>query len=318
MAETSGFFNSYEGDRKYYVSFLAEYFSSFVGNGVFFGGNYLKVEPVGGNMDITVATGKGWINGYYYANKDAAKTLTVPAAHLTLARIDAVVLRLDLRDEKRLIEAVIKQGTEATEPVAPTLQRDNAMWELKLAEIRVNANVTQIQASNITDYRLNSTACGIVTNFVPNDFTYDSIFNQYTSELQNRMNAWDATKSQQQTDWQNQMQTQQTTFNGKMTEIDTWYANMQANIKAIQNFDFDNTAEMNGSTKQTIFESDGSITENIFITSSNLMVAKRRTVFNSNGSISITNIVYKEDGATPLKQSTSTTTFGTNITEVIV
>ena len=319
MAEVSGFFNSYQGDRKYYVSFLAEYFSSFVGNGVFFGGNYLKVNPYGGNMDVTVATGKAWINGYYYANKDAAKTLTLEPAHLTMPRIDAIVLRCDLRESVRAVVAVVKTGTPSNSPVVPTLQRDDAMWELKLAEVRVNANVKEIFAANITDYRLNSDACGIVTNFVPNGFTYDDIFDQYVSELDLRMKEWDSTKASQASQWQSQMETQEQEFNAQMTEIEQWYATVKANISALQTFDFDNTAEMNGSTKKTTFQTNGNVLEEIFITTNNKKVARRETLFQSNGSVVVNCIVYDEDGESALKQSSSTTTFGADsVSEVIV
>ena len=35
MAEKSGFFNSVNGDRRYKADFFAEYFASFIGNGIF-------------------------------------------------------------------------------------------------------------------------------------------------------------------------------------------------------------------------------------------------------------------------------------------
>lgn len=249
MAEKSGFFNSYRGDRRYYVSFLAEYFASFVGNGVFWGGNFLKVEPYGGNMDVQMLEGKAWINGYYYNNADAPITITVPPSDLTMPRIDAIVLRLDLREESRAIYVANKQGVASATPTVPDLQRDEAIWELKLAEVRVNANVTQIYAANITDFRLNSDACGIVTNFVPNDFTYDSIFNQYQSQLELRMAEWDTTKEQQKTDWNNQMTQQSDDYQTFRDEFMAFWAGIKAGGANYFQINFDNPSIYPGCTR---------------------------------------------------------------------
>lgn len=293
---------------------MAEFFASFIGNGVFWGGNYLKVESFGGNMDIQVLEGKGWINGYIYFNKDAPKVMSLEPAHLTLPRIDAVVLRLDLTEQKRAITAEIKTGVPANHPVVPALQRDKAIWELKLAEIRVNANVSEIYAANIIDYRLKTEECGVVTNFVPNGFNLDNIFNQYLSQLERRMSTWDATKQRQANDWNAQMAQQDTefhnTFDAKRSEIDAWYASIKSNMETLKTFDFDNIAELKGCTKKTMFPANGSIIERIFVTASNKTVATRTTIFNEDGSIGVNHKVYKEDGATILKDSTIKTTFG--------
>lgn len=305
MAEISGFFNSHEGDRQYYVSFLAEYFSSFVGTGVFFGGNFLKVEPFGGNMDIQILEGKGFVNGYYYANKDAPKVITLEPAHLTLSRIDRVVLRLDLREEKRVVSAEVVTGTPANSPKAPALRRDNAVYELSLATVRVNASVTEIRVSNITDTRLGAD-CGVVTHLVPNGYSMDTIFNQYSDSLAEKLSQWETKKTQQQSQWQNQMNAQQTTFQQKTSEIDEWYADIRANISKLQTFDFDNLVGVPGCSRITTRESNG-FREIIKNTSSNKKVAERVTTKTATGFTEAIKI-YEEDGTSIMKSFTITTT----------
>ena len=305
LAEISGFFNSHEGDRQYYVSFLAEYFANFVGSGVFFGGKYLKVEPFGGNMDIQVLEGRGFINGYYYANKSAPKVMTLEPSHLTLSRIDRVVLRLDLQEEKRAVTAEIVKGMPSNNPEVPALRRDNAVFELSLATVRVNASVTKIVDANILDTRL-SAECGVVTHLVPNGFSLDTIFSQYKDSLEQRIREWETKKSQQAADWQGQMTSQQQTFNRKTNEIDDWYADIRANISKLQTFDFDNLVGVPGCKRVSVKEGSG-FRETIQTTAGNKKVAERVTAKTVSG-FTETIKIYEEDGVSIMKTFTITTT----------
>lgn len=309
MAEISGFFNSFEGDRRYYISFLAEYFSSFVGNGIFWGGNYMKVVPFGGNMDIQVQIGKAWINGYYYANKDAPKTLTLLSSHLTLARIDTIVLRLDLTESARAVYTAVKSGTPSATPVAPSLQRDDAIWELKLAEVRINPNVSEVFAANITDFRLNSEYCGIVTNWVPNDFTLDEVFDQYLSQLELRMADWDRVKTQQQNDWQDQMDSQENSFDTKISNFNSWFNGAQTDLVRAAQYLIFALATQPGNYGITAFPADGSIINTIRKKSNNLLVAIGTTTYPLDGSIIYEEIVYQGDGIAKQRHIKIITTF---------
>ena len=82
MAEKYSFFNAVlsgeEYDRTYKAEDLAEYFASFIANGVFPNPSTNLQVMSTGNMDIRIGTGKAWINGYYYSNtEDMTKTLNV-------------------------------------------------------------------------------------------------------------------------------------------------------------------------------------------------------------------------------------------------
>ena len=66
--EKSSFFNSVSHDRTYKAEDWAEYFASFIGNGVFpVPSTGLQVVANDG-MKLNVKTGKAWINGYFYFN----------------------------------------------------------------------------------------------------------------------------------------------------------------------------------------------------------------------------------------------------------
>lgn len=177
MALQSGFFNSIDGDRAKDAGFFGRYFASFIGNGVFPNPSNNFQVFANNDMTITIRKGNAWINGVYCYD-DFDYTASLDIADGVLNRIDRVVLRLDVID--REIKLLVKKGTFASSPVAPTLQRDSDAYELGIADIRVNKGVTRITQANITDTRYNKSLCGIVHGVVDQVDT-TTLFNQYQS-----------------------------------------------------------------------------------------------------------------------------------------
>lgn len=169
MAEKSGFFDAHlvggEYDRVYLAESFAKYFASFISNGVFGGkSNELMVQQKATpDMSVRVLSGQGWINGYWYEN-DSELSLAVDVADGVLNRIDTIALRWN--NVERVIRLVIKKGTPATNPSAPTIQRDADYYELKLAHILIKAGATRITQVDITDTRLDEDVCGFVVGVV--------------------------------------------------------------------------------------------------------------------------------------------------------
>ena len=163
--EKYGFFNDVAtADGKYDRSYLAEdfagYFSSFIVNGVFKElGDKLEVI-VNSGMSIKVKSGVAWINGYRYEN-DNDLTFTLENADGTLSRIDSVVVRLDITN--REIKIHVKKGSLSTSPIAPAITRNNDIYELQLATVRVSANTAVLTQSMIIDKRDDGNVCGWVT-----------------------------------------------------------------------------------------------------------------------------------------------------------
>lgn len=187
--EKSSFFNAElvdgEYDRVYLAEDYARYFSSFIGNGVFPNpSTNLKVVASGENMKITVKEGKAWINGYYYEN-DSDLTLVIDNADGVLNRIDRIVVCLD--HLKREINVKIKKGDYSSSPMPKEITRNNDIYELALADIKVNNGVISIQNSYISDLRLNKELCGVVCGTVHEVDTTD-IFNTYENYLNEKMN----------------------------------------------------------------------------------------------------------------------------------
>lgn len=161
--EKSSFFNSVSGDRVYRAEEWADYFASFIGNGVFpVPSNNLQVVA-GAGMVIAVKAGKAWINGYFYNNTNDL-SVTLPTADGVLKRIDRIVVRWDLTN--RVISVKVKSSTPSASPIAPPLQRNADAYELCLADVLVGAGVTAVSQANITDRRLDMSLCGVVAGVV--------------------------------------------------------------------------------------------------------------------------------------------------------
>jgi len=175
MAIRSGFFNSVNGDRKYDAKRFAEYFASFIGNGIFPNPSDCLQVISNNDMTITVRPGKAWINGYILINDDDY-ILEIEPADGVLNRIDRIVARYDVVDREIRLE--VKKGTFASEPTAPDLQRDTDAYELALADVYIAAGVVSVTQANITDLRLNNELCGIVHGTVEQVDT-TTLFNQY-------------------------------------------------------------------------------------------------------------------------------------------
>lgn len=186
----SGFFNSeiigYDAenmpifDRAEEASFFAKYFNQFISNGVFPNPSTNMQVLADTGMQIKVSIGTCFINGYM-GWVENAEIKTIEESD-TQARIDRVVARLDF--DERKIDWYIKKGTASGNPVAPELQRDYDIYEIGLADIRVNANIIEIKQENITDLRLNSELCGIVAVPLQHVDT-TTLFNQYQDWLAN-------------------------------------------------------------------------------------------------------------------------------------
>ncbi|MDE5168579.1 hypothetical protein [Paenibacillus larvae] len=178
MAETYRFFDSTDTDERLYTADeFAEYFRQVLSDGVFNGGTNLKVESTGKNMETYIQPGYAWLQGYLYAVKDTRLPLQHPYPHATLDRIDRVVIRLDKRLEHRYVKAFVKEGTPSTTPSAPALTRNDNVFEISLAQVKIVKGKSYIEGYQITDERLDKNVCGIVNSLIQADTT--TIFNQF-------------------------------------------------------------------------------------------------------------------------------------------
>lgn len=214
MTLVSGIFGSVAGDRRYKAAFFAQYFASFISNGVFPNPATGMQVVANGDMTVTIKAGQAWINGYYLSN-DADYILQLDVADGVLKRIDKIVLRLDYSG--REIIPMIKKGAFSSTPVVPSLQRDADAYELGIANVQINNGVVSIVQSNITDLRLDTVNCGIVHGVVDQVDTTE-IFNQYQAWFDLKKVEYD----QDLINWSNQ----------ERADFNTWSAQERADFDA--------------------------------------------------------------------------------------
>ena len=150
MSLTSGFFDSFNEDRKYNSLQFSSIFDGIISDGIYATyGDYFLVSPVSG-MNIKVGTGRAWLDHTWTLN-DADYPLTVEDAEVVLKRIDTVIIEVDRTNSGRINRLRILKGTPASAPVAPQLTKTESLKQYPLADILVKPNATEIVAADITN-----------------------------------------------------------------------------------------------------------------------------------------------------------------------
>ena len=217
--EKSSFFNSISGDRRYKAEEWAEYFASFIANGVFPNPSTGLQVLANNSMIITVNTGKAWINGYFYFNTSNL-TITLDNADGVLNRIDRVVVRWDLQD--RVISVQVKKGTYSATPSAAAIQRDADAYELVLADVYVGAGAVSVSQANITDQRLNSDLCGLVVGTVGELDT-----TAFSAQLQGWFELYQEMSAEQYNNLKSYMNSLQIQSDADYIALQEWFSNFQ-------------------------------------------------------------------------------------------
>lgn len=149
MAERSGFFNEKEYTQD---DLMAYYKNSFMSGIRVEEDGTMSYKVTAGSGNVSVAPGYANVCGIFN-ELTTAKTLTVPKP-TNYMRIDRVVVRLDNSAMNCLV--VLKQGTEASSPQPPALQRDGVRYELSLAQLKVGLT----GAITVLDERPYKALCG--------------------------------------------------------------------------------------------------------------------------------------------------------------
>jgi len=112
-----------------------------------------ELEPFADSsgMQIRVSAGQAIVRGHYYQNS-AEATLSISASDPTNPRIDVVVLELDPSANSIILKVL--PGTPASSPTAPSIiQTDGGVYQQKIAEVAVGANVFTIAPEDVSDFR---------------------------------------------------------------------------------------------------------------------------------------------------------------------
>lgn len=176
-------YNSQDRDRainaETYRRLLSKYFTT----GVFPNpSTQFQVYATTG-MNLTVKAGSANINGVY-VEMESDDTVTIETAS-SQPRIDRIVLKHDDSTKVRATTLEVKKGTPASNPQAPALERNATVYEIALADVQVNIDAISINQGNISDLRLQTDLCGIVSATIQSIET-DTFYAQMNYEF----NTW--------------------------------------------------------------------------------------------------------------------------------
>jgi hypothetical protein len=101
-------------------------------------------------LQVKLRAGEADVQGFHYVN-DAELVVTIGANSAGAPRLDTVVLRYT---PGAGVVAAVVQGATSTTPVAPALTRNpTGVWEVPIADVRVESAASTIAADKVTDRR---------------------------------------------------------------------------------------------------------------------------------------------------------------------
>lgn len=115
----------------------------------------MRVEKAQG-LILIVKAGRANINGAFYWQKDD-ETITLEKSNATKSY--NIILRLNDNDDYRNISLVVSDANGE-------ITRNDSIYDLVLATVTVEGNASEIKGVNITDTRLDSSRCGVVTSAI--------------------------------------------------------------------------------------------------------------------------------------------------------
>ena len=297
MAETTlqhaFFYNSENGDRVYDADSFSEWLRKFFTTGVFAG----ELQVLAGEgMQVSVQPGYCNINGKV-KNWPQATLLDVTTANATYDRIDTVVVERNDSDRDFTVKVIKGSATDTPTPKVPV--REDAVYQLVLAQIYVKAGVTEVTQADITDTRTDTDLCGMVAgtvkemNFNQFQSQFDSYFENYKKAIFEQYEAYleeiKRLEDAGQLSYDNMVSALNSHENDYTLLFQTWFAQMKGQLSEdaagnLQNEvdDISDGVASKTQTKTTVFNTDGSITETLEDG------RKKTTVFEDDGSITET------------------------------
>lgn len=227
MAITYGFYDSYNGDRKYTAGQISSMFDGLITDGVFeeIDEKFMTIPSEG--MQVIVKSGKAWFDHTWLIN-DAWYTLTIPKSDITRDRWDAIVLETNHDDTVRRSEIKVIQGEPSYAPVKPTMVTGALINQHPLAYVKVRASTTVILASDI-EIRVGFSDCPFITGLLQVT-SLDDLFNAWNQQFH------DFQESKEQ-DYQSFLDSSQKVFNDWMLEQQTSFMTWWDGVKSVLDTD---------------------------------------------------------------------------------
>lgn len=150
MAIRTSFFNGVEYSADDVNARFSQLFSSGIITETGAIGTALKVTLKTG-LTLNVANGTCMIRGAALEVYEDGEDISVPAANSYYPRIDTIVVEYNLSTDVNTARIAVVSGTPASNPTAPVLSTTSLLYQLPLANVRIEAGATTV--GTITDRR---------------------------------------------------------------------------------------------------------------------------------------------------------------------
>lgn len=247
MAITYGFYNAVKGsdgtyDRVYNAEQISNMFEGLLTSGVYESVGDAMIVKAKTGMTITVGEGRAVMSSGKWIKNDSLLQITLAAAHLTLSRYSAIVIREN--KQSREITITEKAGAAATSPEKPVMTNNYLYEEKCLAYVYVGAGATTISQMNIQDVRANTSLCGWVTGLVDQVDVRD-LFLQYQDAYEKQLASMIQWQNSQQAAFEEWYTTLTQTL--QVSAYIKKYSKTEKTVNDIDSFNLD----MNGYTYET-------------------------------------------------------------------
>lgn len=217
MSVTSGFFNSFNGDRKYNAEQMSDIFNGIINDGVFASvGTAFGVQASNG-ITINVGIGRAWFNGKWILN-DAILPIACDISEVVLDRIDAVVIEINRTDTVRSGSIKVIKGTPESSPMRPTLSRTIDVNQYPLAYIYRTAGSTDIKQADITNM-VGTSDCPYITGILQ-VVNIDNIVAQWKDQWDQWFTDKTAESNAETAQW----------FSETKAKFDAWFESLQVSL----------------------------------------------------------------------------------------
>ena len=227
MAIKSGFFTSILSagvyDRQYTAKDYTDMIGVFISNGVRRSEeDDFKVTASG--LVLSLNAGYAMIAGHYCRN---TSTYSLPAVVPPTggSRVDRVVLRLDTSITTRSIGVVYLEGNGTT---APSLTRNDVIYDLCLAEVTSTAGSTSV---SVVDTRSDADLCGWVYSTAGDNSFFESLDNEFDEWFEDVKDTLSSVTLFKRYIWESTIsaQTSTVTFSVSQYDADTCFIDVYVN-----------------------------------------------------------------------------------------
>lgn len=226
MSIKSGFFNSFNHDRRYNADDFGRIFDGLIRDGIYMGfGDAFRVSPFDSeSMKIKVGTGRAWFDHTWMLNESPI-TLDIEQSEIAMKRIDSVIIEVNKTTEIRANRILVVKGTPSANPTPPIIEHSSDIKRYVLANIKLNENVTKITTSDIENMigRNNTPyVTGIIQTINIDRLIeqWQSQWSDYKKREEKETDNWQASERAEVDAWETELNRYTTT---KQNEVNTWH-----------------------------------------------------------------------------------------------